>query len=163
MSPSFVCRTAVACLTAVVLAGAAAAAEPRPASLADRAAVDRSISELLYDVINRGADLYNGGNHTACYHLYYGSLMTLKPLLDHRPELQKTITRGLAEADRYPRPKEGAFVLREVLGNVRATVRQKPMPPELLGSPIAAAPEGPAKPKPPPTKLGATLWERMGG
>jgi hemoglobin len=160
-------RTAIACLTTAVLAAAVAAAEPRPVSLADRAALDRSISDLLYDVINRGAELYNGGNHTACYHLYYGSLMTLKPLLDHRPELQKTIAKGLVEADRYPRPTEGAFVLREVLGNVRATVRQRPMPTEPLGPPIAAAPEAPAKPADPPKKpsppSGATLWERMGG
>jgi hemoglobin len=76
--------------------------------------------------------------------------MTLQPLLDHRPELQKTIAKGLADADRVPRPIEGAFVLRDVLGKVRATVYRRPM-----ARAEAAAP--------PSTGGGATLWERLGG
>ena len=56
----------------------------------------------LRDVINRGADLYNQGEPAACYRLYQGSLLTVRPLFDHKPELQKAIADGIASAQREP-------------------------------------------------------------
>jgi hypothetical protein len=93
---------------------------PRPA--------EDTLFVTLKEVINRGADLYNGGDPSACYRLYEGSLMTIKPALDSYPELQKAITRGLRAAEKDPVMWRRAFTLREVLDKVRAEVnpaRQK--------------------------------------
>ena len=51
--------------------------------------LDAKLHSTLKDVINHGAELYNSGEMTACYRLFEGSLMTIKPLLDHRPGLQR--------------------------------------------------------------------------
>src|SRR5262245_39489144 len=56
---------------------------------------DATVYKTLRDVINRGADLYNAGDTAGCYRLYEGALLALRPLLDHRPELQKSIAQGL--------------------------------------------------------------------
>lgn len=88
------------------------AAPPKPA--------DDTLFVTLKVVINRGADLYNGGDPSACYRLYEGSLMTIKPTLDRYPELQKAIARGLGAAEKDPVMWRRAFTLREVLDKVRA-------------------------------------------
>src|SRR5262249_52148912 len=75
-------------------------------------------------------------------------LMTVQPLLDHRPELQKAITDGLASAQRNPSLERRAFILREVLDKIREDVH----PPTA---------KKPGEPLPPPGK--ETLWYRLGG
>jgi hemoglobin len=104
----------------------------------ERKALDQRVYAVLREVINRGADLYNEpvNDRAGCYRLYQGSLLTLRPLLDHRPEQQKAIDEGLAEAERQPTPGESAFVLRRVMDRLRADVR-------------------------PDAKT--TLWDRLGG
>src|SRR4051794_36080533 len=66
----------------------------------------------LRDVINRGVDLYNAGDAAACYRLYEGSLLTVRPFLDNHPDLQKTISTQLAAAERDPLTWRRAFTLR---------------------------------------------------
>src|SRR5437667_126947 len=63
---------------------------------------DTAIYNSLRDVINRGADVYNRGDPAGCYRIFEGSLTTLKPLLGHRPDLQKVIGTALANADADP-------------------------------------------------------------
>ena len=91
----------------IVGAGKVAPAQDQSAAAPlDRKVLDQRVYDLLKEIINTGADLYNGvpqrglgSNPQACYHLYQGALITLAPLLDHRPSLQRTIGSALAEAD----------------------------------------------------------------
>jgi hypothetical protein len=113
-------RIASAAALALALLAAAPAQEPKEARPAEARPQDTTLFNALRDVINRGADLYNGGDPAACYRLFEGSLMSVRPLLDHRPEVQKAITRGLASAERDPFTWRRAFTLRSVLDKVRA-------------------------------------------
>lgn len=110
-------------------------------------AIDAQIHSRLKDVINYGADLYNEphNNHAGCYRLYEGALMAYRPFLSHRPELQQAIDKGLADASSQPRLDRRAFVLREVIDNIRAVVSGK---------------DGGSKPV---TPKPVTLWEKLGG
>jgi hemoglobin len=135
-------------LAAPGLTGNLAAAEDSPAP-PNRRNLDRRVFETVRDVINQGADLYNGGNPTACCYLYQGALMTLPPLLEHRPDLQRTVRAGLATAQREPDVARRAFAMRAVIDQVyNASAASGP-----------AAVETPKSPKPGPM----TLWERLGG
>ena len=58
------------------------------------------LHDVLRTVINRGADLYNKGEWSGCYRLYEGSLLTVKPLLKHRPALQKAINEMTSDEPR---------------------------------------------------------------
>jgi hypothetical protein len=116
-----------ALVTLLALTAAAPAADP-PEKMPvpeEGKALDAKVFSTLRDVINRGADLYNSGEMAACYRLYEGSLMTLRPLIDHRPELQKAISAGIASAERDPLVWRRAFTLRNVIDKVRAEVNPK--------------------------------------
>jgi hemoglobin len=117
--------------------------EPRDAAPLDRKALDTRVADSLRDVINHGADLYNSGDWAACYRLYEGALMGLKPLLEHRPELQRAIDTGLATARGNPSADRRAFDLRFVIDKIRGDIR---------GVKAATGPGG-----------AGTLWERLGG
>ena len=87
--------------------------------------LDGTLYKGLRDVINRGVDLYRNDDPAGCYRLYEGSLMTMKPLLDHRPELQKLIDKDLAGARRDPVMWRRAYTLRSTLDKVRADLNPK--------------------------------------
>ncbi len=135
-----------ACVLAV-LAGAGRAQEARTGAL-ERKALDVALYNDLRDVINRGADLYNSGDWAGCYRLYEGALMAVKPMLDHRPGLQKAIGEGITNAERDPTLFRRAFVLRAVIDKIRDEVNPNPKP---RTEPVTEKPA---------TK---TLWERLGG
>lgn len=109
---SHTARLAIVSLT--LLAAAAAADQPKPR--------DEALYETLKDVINRGADLYNAGEPAACYYLYQGSLMTIKPALAGRPELEKAVAKALAGAEKDPVMWRRSFTLRDALDKVRSEV-----------------------------------------
>src|SRR5438309_1924545 len=71
---------------------------PAPAGPLTREALDERVYHLLYPVLDEGANLYNTGYPNSCSFLFQGALMSVEPLLDHRPELQKAARKGLAEA-----------------------------------------------------------------
>src|SRR5947209_7297591 len=94
-------------LAAIVLISASQAdgpenGKPEDAVAAGRRAMDTVLFHTLRDVINRGVDLYNEGNSAGCYRVFEGALMTVRPLLKHRPEVQKMIAQQLASAERDP-------------------------------------------------------------
>ena len=160
-----------ACLLAPGLTGRLPAADSGPPEPDPRAA-DRRVQEILRDVINQGADLYNGGRPSACCYLYQGALMTLPPLLDHRPELQKSVRTGLAGALREEYAGPRAFALRAVIDQAYTAVYSRPeertaevpAPPAKPPTPPPAAEPPPAAPKAVTQKPEpATLWERLGG
>jgi hemoglobin len=143
------------CLLGLVLSvpvSAARAADDQPA---DRKTLDQQIYKTLRDVINKGADLYNAGDQNGCYRFYEGALVALQPFLEHRPEMQKAITDGIDNARRNPELARRAFVLRDVIDQIRNDIH--PKKPEDAGK----------KPddgvKPPTPAGGKTLWDRLGG
>jgi hemoglobin len=129
-----------ACLLAVAASRAEEKKEDKKVSV-DGKALDAYVYRSLAAIINIGADIYNSGNYVGCYTHYDNALTALKPLLAHRPNLQKAIDDGLAKAKAAPVP-DRAFVLREVIDQVRKDTNPNPTP----VSPI--------------TK---TLWDRLGG
>jgi hemoglobin len=131
-------RRLTVCVAALALTSAVGA-QP---SGADNKELDQRVYKLLRDVINTGAQLYNRptSDHNGCYRLYQGSVMTLRPLLDHRPALQKAIDEALATAEREPSVTERAFILRAAIDRIRD---------ETGGKATAAKKD--------------TLWERLGG
>ena len=108
-----------------------ALADDKPAAPLSRAEIDERIFKQFRDVINRGATIHNNGDPAGCYRLYQGALIGTTALLDHRPELQAAITKGLRDADQMPDPSEQAFALRKILDTIRSTIKkdQKPAPP----------------------------------
>jgi len=135
-------RILAVCVTTLVLTRATNAGTGQPAGGSDTKELDERIYKVLRDVINTGAELYNKPNNDAksCYRIYQGSLLTLKPLLAHRPGLQKAIEDAFANADREPSVAERAFVLRATIDRIRD---------ETGGKKEAAKKE--------------TLWDRLGG
>jgi hypothetical protein len=109
--------------------------------------------------MNRGADLYNRDDFAGCYRLYEGNLMTMRPLLDHRPDLQKAITTALASAERDPQVFRRAFTLRTVMDKIRSELNPRKERAKVLADdkkpaekkkPGPAAPEVKKKPPEPP-------------
>jgi hypothetical protein len=140
------------CATLAVLfiaTSCASAREPQDKSSppADMKALDAKVFATLRDVINRGADLYNSGELSACYRVYEGSLMTIRPLIEHRPELQKAITAGIASAERDPLVWRRAFTLRNVLDKIRNEVNPKKVVKEKFPPPTQDD-KGPGEKKP---------------
>jgi hemoglobin len=154
-------------LTGAILvspAGARQEGETKPTA-GDTKAVDKQVFDALRDVINTGRDLFNKyGDYSGCYRVFQGSLLTVKPLLTHRPDLQKVIEKGMADAEQFSYAHQRAFALRKVLDTVRAGLRS--------GAAVAAVPEQIGLPKPKVEKIEKaekaektekTEWERLGG
>jgi hypothetical protein len=122
-------------------AGARQEGEPQPAAGdAKTRAADKHLFDALRDVINTGRDLYNKqGDYSGCYRVFQGALLTVKPLLAHRPDLQKAIENGLADAEVLSYTHERAFALRKVLDTVRAGLK--------TGEAVVAVPEKIGAPK----------------
>ena len=129
-------RSITAGLLVLAIAGQTAFADqPRQDEKIDRKTTDAALYNTLREVINKGADLYNNGDMTGCYRLFEGALMTAKPMLDHRPELQKTIVKALAAADRDAVTYRRAFALRAALDKVRADLNPNPKTKDKLPPP----------------------------
>lgn len=150
-------------LLALVLTAAVHAGQEPPAPAADGKAIDQQLFTVLRDVINRGRDHYNNGDPAACYHMFHGALQITRPMLAHRPELQKTVQDGMAEAEAQPDMRRRAWVLRNVMDRVRIelkgeSVKVDPAKPDLrppdIGKPAEKLPIKPAEVK---------LWDRLGG
>jgi len=138
---------------------------PSPALAQDaKSTLDRQMSEALRDVHDRGADLYNAGELAGGYRVYQGGLVVAKSLLGHRPETQKLISAGLAKADREETFARKAFMLHELIEQVRTELRDSiPKGPEKL-----SVPPREVKPELKPTAgvgevttgvLGRVLWQ----
>jgi hemoglobin len=139
----------------------AAAGPARCEAPTEKAAVDAIVFSTLRDVINKGADLYNPPNsdHAGCWRFYEGALISIRPFLGHRPELQEKITKGLTDAYNESSLGNRAFVLRRVIDDVRSTVSGRGTAPTAAATPTPPAPSPPG----PATPTAKTLWERLGG
>lgn len=100
-----------------------------------KSSIDRQISDALRDVHDRGADLYNSGDSTAGYRVYQGGLVVARGMLGHRSDLQKLIADGLANAERQPSVTRRAFLLHELIEQVRTDLRSGKKGSEMLSIP----------------------------
>jgi len=107
-----------------------------------RRELDRRIAVSLHDTVNLGADIFNHGNHEGCYRLYQGTLQTLLPLLDHRPEVKAKAEAKMRKAESLRSAFDQAFLLREAIDDVNASLRK-----DLRETPRAVR----------------SLWDRLGG
>jgi hypothetical protein len=74
--------------------------------------------QSLRETINVGANLYNRfGDHTGCFRVYQGALISVKPFLT--PELQKKVDAVLEKAEQLPTFSDRAFELRTVIDEIR--------------------------------------------
>jgi hemoglobin len=128
----------------------------------DTKAADKQMYDVLREVINTGRELFNkNGDYSGCYRVFQGSLITIKPLLTHRPDLQKTIDKGLVDAEQMSYTHQRAFALRKVLDTVRTGLK--------TGEAVVESPEQIALPKPKVEKVekaekaAKTEWDRLGG
>jgi hemoglobin len=128
----------------------------------DTKAADKQMYDALREVINTGRELFNkNGDYSGCYRVFQGSLITIKPLLTHRPDLQKAIDKGLADAEQMSYTHQRAFALRKVLDTVRTGLK--------TGEAVVETPEPIALPKPKVEKVekaekaAKTEWDRLGG
>lgn len=139
--PNLLNLALLATVLTAVCCRAADPEKPPPPLTAEQKAFDTKLRRSLFDVINRGVDLYNATDHAGCYHLFEGALGTIAPLLDHHPQLQKAIAAGLGEAAEMNSADHQAYHLRKVLDKVRDELRN-------AGTPAPQA---------------KSLWDRLGG
>jgi tetratricopeptide (TPR) repeat protein len=96
------------------------------AALAEAVGLDpEQAANALWEVGDRGADLFNGGDREACYHLYRDALRALRPVLAGRPDVQQAIASGLADAEQKQTVAQRAFALNAVIDEARAALQPK--------------------------------------
>ena len=156
-------RLVLALLVGFGLAVGLPAADPPAAPTTTITELDRLAVEVLKDVHNRGADLYNAVDAGGALRMYEGGLRSVGPFLAHRPKVQAAIAEGLAEAFKLDGAKAQAFRLHEVIDQARndlkaamkadtETAKTTPMP-----KPEPPKPEPPKAepPKPEPPAVGS--------
>ena len=141
------------CLAAAAATGAARAEDKKKETVARPGPLDAVIHASLREVINHGANLYNQGDWNGCYHLWEGSLMSIKPMLRTRAKLQETIDTALATAKQDPMLWHRAWVLRTALDQVRS---------ELKGKALDKDDDKMLETKEPDQPKKKTMWERLG-
>jgi hemoglobin len=136
-------RCALFATLILVSLATAARAESAPQSRPD---FDMRAAQAASDVVALGVPLFNDGNREGCLRLYQGALVTLRTMVDHRPELVSMIDEKLAAAKAAGSAADRAFALRAALDEVLKQCR--------------AAAARPAAQQPSAQKA---LWERLGG
>jgi hemoglobin len=96
--------------------GAVSRADDKPL---DRLEVDKRVVTAVYQSALLGTELWNKDkNYDGAFRLYQGTLLAVQPLLDHRPNLMKSVKEKLEKAKSL-KAAEGAFVLREALDEIQ--------------------------------------------
>ncbi len=86
--------------------------------------IDRYSLETLKIIHNRGAELYNAGEHVAAFRLYQGALLSVRSFLKHRPQVQAHIEEGLSQVEEsVADDKLKAYRLHEVIEQTRADLK----------------------------------------
>jgi len=114
---------------ALVLVAPPLRSDEKPDGALDKKAIDGMLYKTLRDVINRGVQVYQTGDHAGCYRIFEGALVATRPLLEHRPELQKAIDKALDDATKQGVVWERAFTLRRVIDKVREDTNPSPKSP----------------------------------
>jgi hypothetical protein len=83
--------------------------------------LDNTVRDFLYEIIEKGRVVYNKNkDYQGCARIYGQALLAVLPLLDHYPDLQKTIGEGLTSARQNSVAWQEAVALRKILDTVRA-------------------------------------------
>ncbi len=122
-----------------------AAAPGHAAAMPGAGQLDMHAHQAAGDVIRLGVPMFNGGNREGCFRLYQGSLIALRGMLEHRPELASMIDAKLEAAQGSGAAGDKAFAVRAALDEIVKQCAPTAMKPD------AAKPD--AKP----------LWDRLGG
>ena len=130
-------------LGALLMAPPGAAFAQAPAAGLTATQLEQAATDVLKEVHNRGADLYNRGDPAGAYRMYEGALSTVRPFVAHRPAILKAIEDGLNETAKIDGAKVQAFRLHEVLEQVRADLKAEIV---LAAALKPVTPESPAKP-----------------
>jgi hemoglobin len=139
---------------------------PGQSAAQDNNQLDQRIYDVLKDVINTGADVYNAKsedrdlylremNRAGCYRIYQGALLTVRPMLGHHPQLQKVIDNSFAKATTQASTAEKAFTLREALDEIRRVLKPGGGEPSVAATTPGATGNSAAP--------GKSLWDRLGG
>jgi hemoglobin len=125
----------------IALTPAVRAQDTPPPAQAD---LEARIIRSLADAINTGVPLFNPPKNDAagCYHVYQGAIKAVLPLLDHRPDLQKSVQDKLQKAESQTAANDQAFTLRSALDEIRLTLH---------------------KDQAKPASTTRSLWDRLGG
>ncbi len=129
-------------LLAVLAAGVCAVAARADDKMIAAADLDKKAYKAAFVAADVGTKTYNGGDQEGCLKLYQGTLTTLAIMLDHRPDLVKTITDQMTLADKLVTVKDKAFTLRGALDTVMeatAGKAKKPLWDRLGGEPAVKA------------------------
>ena len=132
------------CIVALADANGVAAEEK-----VDQKASDALLRKTLRGVIDGGAYQFNKGQEGECLDTYKSALLFCLPLLGHRPELQKYIKEGLANAERLKEVYDRALKLNDILQQVC----------DDLGGIKRSPPAAPSDSK----EKKVLLWDRLGG
>lgn len=116
------CRCVATLFLALAVGWFAAAQDAKP--VVDAKAFDKLVVDSLRAVHNKGADLYNETKDFAgAYRMYQGALVAVKPLLGHRPAVQKMIDDGLTAAEKDLDMARRAFLLHETIEAARKELK----------------------------------------
>jgi hemoglobin len=134
---------------------------------ADKSAVDRQLSDALRDMHNRAADLFNvAKDYNGAYRMFQGGLYVVRPLLNHRSDVQQILDQGMQESERLASLPDRAMRLHRTIEDMRAKLRPagevKPGEPK-PALPPSTPPPPPANPIPATPPAANTLWKRLGG
>lgn len=87
--------------------------------------LDRIAVNVLRDVHNQGAELYNTGDPTGCLRIYQSAITTARPFLAHHADIQKMIDDSIADIERTDGIKMQAFKMHELIEGVRSELKKK--------------------------------------
>jgi hemoglobin len=133
----------------------------------DASVLDRQLSDALRDMHNKAADLFNGAkDYNGAYRMFQGGLYVVRPMLNHRPDVQAILDQGLQEADRVASLPDRAMRLHKTIEDIRAKLRPggDAKPADKTGpTPAPTPPSNPPNSTPPPPIAPEKLWTRLGG
>jgi hemoglobin len=108
-------------LAVVCVVAPAAAADPPGLSPAE---LDKRAVKIVYEAEVVGVRLWTEGKHEDCLRVYQATLMALAEVLDHRPDVVKTIKNNLEKSAEMS-TVNAAFVLRRTLDEASAACGPK--------------------------------------
>jgi hemoglobin len=136
---------------------------------ADKSSLDKQISDALRDMHNRAADLFNTTkDYNGAYRMFQGGLYVVRPMLNHRADVQQVLDVGMQEAERLASLPDRAMRLHKTIEDIRTKLRTpadvrsgEPNTVLPITPPTGTTP--PPTTPPPPAAATVTLWKRLGG
>jgi hemoglobin len=136
----------------------------------DKSSLDRQLSDALRDMHNRAADLFNTTkDYNGAYRMFQGGLYVVRPMLNHRADVQQVLDQGMQEAERLASLPDRAMRLHKTIEDIRAKLRspadvKSGEPKSVLPiTPPTNSPPPPTNPSPPAPATALTLWQKLGG